>query len=51
MAEYESTRFFSNKGTRNEVRMCVVDVFSKELPGVSDEASRYTILCRNIGKW
>lgn len=42
MAEYEATRFFSNKGTRSEVRMWVIDVFSKELPGSSGETSRYT---------
>lgn len=41
VANNESTRFFSNRGTCNEVRMRVVDVFSKELPGDSDEASRY----------
>ena len=39
----EITKSFSNEGTRNEVRMRVVDEFSTETPGTGneDEASRY----------
>jgi len=44
MAEYSITRFFSNEGTRNEVRMRVVAAFAEELPGTgrNEDASRYT---------
>jgi|SRR5574344_407549 hypothetical protein len=44
MAEYEITKFFSNEGTRNNVRMRVVEAFSNENAGTgrNDEASRYT---------
>ena len=42
MAEHEITRFFSNKGTRNEVRLRVVEEFSKETPGTKEETERYT---------
>ena len=44
MSKYEITQFFSNEGTRNEVRMRVVNKLSEELPGTgkSDLASRYT---------
>lgn len=42
MAEHEITRFFSNEGTRNEVRLRVVEAFSYEMPGVADEPERYT---------
>lgn len=43
MAIHEITYFFSNKGSRNEVRMRVVDVLSTEEPGKGsgDYASRY----------
>ena len=41
MATTEITRFFSNEGTRNEVRMRVVNIFSQETPGTSEEASKY----------
>lgn len=44
MAEYEITKSFSNQGTRNEVRMRVVDVFSREPAGSGkkDLASKFT---------
>ena len=44
MAETEITVFLSNEGTRNEVRMRVVDMFARENPGTGNEenASRYT---------
>ena len=43
MPKYEITRFFSNEGTRNEVRMRVVDKLSEEINGTGkkDLASRY----------
>ena len=44
MAEYKITKSFSNVGTRNEVRMRLVEELSKEIPGngKDDYASRYT---------
>lgn len=44
MTEYKITKFFSNVGTRNEVRMRLVEELSKEVPGngMGDDASRYT---------
>lgn len=44
MAEYKITKSFSNVGTRNEVRMRLVEELSKEVPGngKDDYASRYT---------
>lgn len=44
MAEYSVSHFFSNEGTRNEVRMRVVSVFAEETPGngIELDASRYT---------
>ena len=43
MPKYEITRFFSNEGTRNDVRMRVVDKLSEEINGTGkkDLASRY----------
>ena len=43
MARYEVTQFFSNEGTRNEVRMRVIDALSREVPGTGngDDASKY----------
>ncbi len=43
MARHEITQFFSNEGTRNEVRMRVIDALSNELPGTGngDDASKY----------
>ena len=44
MRRTEITHFFSNEGTRNEVRMRVVQKFSEETPGTGrgEEASGYT---------
>lgn len=44
MSEYIVNHFFSNEGTRNEVRMRVVAEFAKEEPGrgKDSDASRYT---------
>lgn len=44
MTEYKITKSFSNVGTRNEVRMRLVEELSKEVPGngQNDDASRYT---------
>lgn len=42
MAEHEIMQFFSNEGTRNEVRMRVVNAFSLEVQGAIDEIERYT---------
>ena len=43
MSRYEITHFFSNSGSRNEVRMRVVEYLSREEPGQGQEslASRY----------
>jgi len=43
MARHEIQTFFSNEGTRNEVRMRVVDKLAEEEPGAGngDESSRY----------
>ena len=43
MARYEITHFFSNEGTRNEVRMRVINKLAEEIPGTGngDDASRY----------
>ena len=43
MSKHEITRSFSNKGTRDEIRMRVVNEFAKEEPGIGrdDLASRY----------
>ena len=43
MAEYEVTKVFSNKGSRNEVRLRVVEAFSNEVPGMGKgaDASKY----------
>ncbi len=35
---YEITQFFSNEGTRNDVRMRVINKFSEELPGIGKAA-------------
>ncbi|MBK5127852.1 DNA adenine methylase [Streptococcus parasanguinis] len=44
MTEHFITKSFSNIGKRNEVRMRLVEEFSKEIPGNGkhEEASRYT---------
>ena len=43
MAKYEISHFFSNEGSRNEVRMRVIEKLSTEIPGTGsgDDASRY----------
>lgn len=43
MASHEISRVFSNEGTRHEVRMRVVDLFTREEPGTGtgDNASKY----------
>ena len=43
MAKHEIARQFSNKGSRNEVRLRVVEAFSNEEPGTGkgNEASKY----------
>lgn len=43
MSKHEITRFFSNEGTRNEVRMRVVDALATEKPGIGkgDDSSKY----------
>ena len=50
MSRYEITQFFSNEGTRNDVRMRVVNKFSEELPstGKDDLASRYTYYVKTL---
>lgn len=44
MRRKEITKWFSNEGTRNEVRMRIINEFSKESPGTGkgDNASGYT---------
>lgn len=43
MGEYNITKFFSNQGTRNEVRMRVINLLANETPGIGSgtKASRY----------
>lgn len=43
MARYEVSHFFSNEGSRNEVRMRVIELLSNEIPGTGSgkNASRY----------
>lgn len=43
MAKYEITHFFSNEGSRNDVRMRVIEVLLTEAPGTGkgNDASRY----------
>ena len=42
MAEHVITQFFSNEGSRNEVRLRVVNQFSTEQSGSTTETERYT---------
>lgn len=44
MSRYEIQQFFSNEGTRNEVRMRVIEAFSRELSGTGrgEDATWYT---------
>ena len=50
MPEYEITRTFSNSGTRNEVRMRVVNELAKESCGMGREelATRYTYFVEKL---
>lgn len=50
MPEYKIDRDFSNIGTRNEVRMRVVDALSSEQPGtgIKDAATRYTYYVESL---
>lgn len=48
MAEHKITRFFSNEGTRNEVRLRVVSAFSEEIPGTATETERYTYYVESL---
>lgn len=43
MRKNEITKWFSNKGSRNEVRQRIINVFIKEAPGTGrgDNASKY----------
>ena len=43
MAMHEITQFFSNEGSRNDVRMRVVNALATEAPGTGtgDDASKY----------
>lgn len=43
MGKNEITIWFSNKGSRNEVRQRIIDIFIKEAPGkgIGDNASKY----------
>lgn len=43
MAKHEITHFFSNEGSRNDVRMRVVNFMAEEIPGAGkgDDASKY----------
>lgn len=43
LGKNEITRWFSNKGSRNEVRQRIIDIFIKEAPGkgIGDNASKY----------
>ena len=49
MSEKEICTFLSNEGSRNDVRMRVVNFLSKEKPGrgSGNEATRY-LLCRKV---
>ena len=42
MAEHVITQFFSNEGSRNEVRLRVVNQLSTEQSGSTTETERYT---------
>ena len=44
MSEYSKTIFFSNEGSRNDVRMRIINELASEIPGQGhgESASRYT---------
>ncbi|WP_147634964.1 DNA adenine methylase [Treponema pectinovorum] len=50
MSKKEITNFFSNEGSRNDVRMRVVNFFSKEDAGkgTGEEAARYIYYVENL---
>ncbi len=48
MSEHIITKEFSNEGTRNEVRMRVIEELSFEQPGTIDEAERYTYFVETL---
>jgi len=50
MAQYAITQFFSNAGSRNEVRMRVVNALASEEPGTGsgDSASRYIYFVESL---
>jgi hypothetical protein len=50
MAEYKIEKFFSNNGSRNDVRMRVVQKLSEEIAGTGkgDKTSRYTYIVENL---
>ena len=43
MPKYEVSHFFSNEGSRNDVRMRVIEFFASEVPGTGrgDDAAQY----------
>lgn len=48
MPEHEITRFFSNAGSRNAVRMRVVRAFASEAPGNGGSASKYIYFVESL---
>lgn len=49
MSEYKIDCYsFSNGGSRNEVRMRLVEILSKERPGTADDTSRYTYFVEKL---
>lgn len=50
MSEYHKSIFFSNEGSRNDVRMRVINEFANETPGQGDGeyASRYTYFVETL---
>lgn len=50
MKRTEITQLFSNEGSRNEVRMRLIDTFSKEIPGTGrgELASGYTYFVETL---
>ena len=53
MSQHEITHYFSNEGTRNEVRKRVVEKLFKEEPGMGTKnaASRYKYHVVKVFKW
>ena len=50
MAQHEIAMFFSNAGSRNEVRMRVINALASEAPGTGrgDNASKYTYFVETL---